>query len=159
MLARVSDQYIRLIPTDRQWQPDPDAAAAAVRYVAGLFSGPQDDVEEVEAEFYDQVTLVDAGENTTRVFCSQCGADIGVGWFFDLIEEQGEAFDSLDFEVPCCGAVAALDSHRYDWPVGFARFEVCAMNATRAGYELDGAELTEVASLLGHPVAQILAHY
>jgi len=61
--------------------------------------------------------------------------------------------------VPCCGAVVALDSLRYDWPVGFARFEVCAMNPSRARYELGGAELDELAGLLGHPVAQILAHY
>ncbi|WP_155373911.1 hypothetical protein [Catellatospora vulcania] len=45
------------------------------------------------------------------------------------------------------------------WPVGFARFEVSAMNPTRAKYELDAAELAEVAGLLGHPVKQILAHY
>jgi hypothetical protein len=159
MLAQVSDSYIRLIPTDRQWQPTPEAAAAATSYVTQLFSGPQDDVEEVEAEFYDQVTLVDAGENTTQISCPNCGGDIEVGWFFDLAEEKDETFGSLDFEVPCCGAVVALDSLRYDWPVGFARFEVCAMNPTRAKYELDAAELAEVATLLGHPVTQILAHY
>ena len=33
------------------------------------------------------------------------------------------------------------------------------MNATRAQYELDAAELAKMADLLGHPVAQILAHY
>ncbi|MCU7730532.1 hypothetical protein ODJ79_43035 [Actinoplanes sp. KI2] len=155
----MSDDYIRLIPSDKQWQPKPEAAEAATSYVAQLFSGPQDDVEEVEAEFYDQVTLIDAGENTTKISCLNCGGDIAVDWFFDLIEEKGEAFGNLDFEVPCCGAVVALDSLRYDWPVGFARFEICAMNPTRAKYELDSAELAEVARLLQHPVTQILAHY
>ena len=155
----MSDDYIRLIPTDKQWQPTPEGAAAATSYVARLFSGPEDDIEEVGAEFYDQVTLIDAGENTTRISCSNCDLDIEVDWFFDLIEENGETFGSLDTQVPCCGAVVALDSLRYDWPVGFARFEVCAMNPTRAKYELDAAELAEVAALLGHPVTQILAHY
>ena len=42
-------------------------------------------------------------------------------WFSHLVEKHGETFDSLDFEVPCCGAVVALDSLGYDWPVGFAR--------------------------------------
>lgn len=50
-------------------------------------------------------------------------------------------------------------SLRYDWPVGFARFEVCAMNPRRARYELDAGELDELAALLGHPITQILAHY
>lgn len=31
--------------------------------------------------------------------------------------------------------------------------------ARRDKYELDTAELTRVAGLLGHPVAQILGHY
>jgi hypothetical protein len=105
----VSDDYIRLIPTDKQWQPSPEGAAAATSYVAGLFSGPEDDVEEVEAEFYDQVTLIEAGENTTRISCSNCDGDIEVHWFLQLIEENGESFASLDIQVPCCGAVVALD--------------------------------------------------
>ena len=33
------------------------------------------------------------------------------------------------------------------------------MNPTRAKYELDAEELAKVAALLGHLVAQILAHY
>jgi hypothetical protein len=43
--------------------------------------------------------------------------------------------------------------------IPIARFEVSAMNPTRAKYELDDAELAEVAALLGQPVTQILAHY
>jgi hypothetical protein len=92
----VSDDHIRLIPTDKQWQPTPEDAAAATSYVAWLFSGPQDDVEKVEAEFYDQVTLIDAGANTTRISCSNCDLDVEVHWFLDLIEENGETFGSLD---------------------------------------------------------------
>ncbi|MFC4021749.1 hypothetical protein ACFOW4_27960 [Micromonospora sp. GCM10011542] len=159
ILSAVSDGYIRLIPTDLNWQPTPEAAAEAVAYVARLFSGPDDDVEHVDHEFYDQVTLVDAGENTTRITCSRCAGEIDMEWFYDLIEESGESFDNLDATVPCCGALVSLDTLHYDWPVGFARFEVCAMNPTRAKYELDAQELVDVATLLGHPVTQILAHY
>lgn len=36
------------------------------------------------------------------------------------------------------GPLNVLD---YDLPVGFARFEVCAMNPTRDKYELDAEEL------------------
>jgi len=110
MLGTVSDGYIRLIPTDREWQPTPEGAAAATAYVARLFSGPEDDVEEVEYEFYDRVTLIDAGENTTRISCSNCNGDLDVEWLNDLIEENGGSFDSMDVSVPCCGAVVSLDS-------------------------------------------------
>ncbi|MGC5033658.1 hypothetical protein [Micromonospora sp. DT229] len=155
----MSDGYIRLIPTDRQWQPTPECAAAATAYVVRLFSGPEDDVEQVEYEFYDQVTLINAGGNTTRISCSNCDGDLDVEWFHDLIEENGESLAGTEVSVPCCGVHVCLDSLRYDWPVGFARFEVSAMNPTRAQYELDAEELADVAALLGHPVAQIIAHY
>lgn len=81
----MSDHYIRLIPTDKHWQPSTDRAEAATTYVAGLFSGQDADVEYVEHEFYDHVTLIDAGENTTRISCSNCAEDIDASWFFELI--------------------------------------------------------------------------
>jgi hypothetical protein len=43
--------------------------------------------------------------------------------------------------------------------VGFAQFEVSAKNPPGAIYELDAQELADVATLLGHPVTQVLAHY
>lgn len=52
--------------------------------------------------------------------------------------------------VPCCEAIVSLDALHYDWPVGFARFEVSAMNPTRAKYELDAQDLAEVSAVLGH---------
>lgn len=35
-----------------------------------LISGPYDAVEEVEYEFYDRITLIGAGENTSQITCS-----------------------------------------------------------------------------------------
>lgn len=154
----MSDNYIRLIPADKNWQPAAEAATAAAAYVTGLFSGPDGDVEEVVTEFFDQVTLIDAGENTTRVICPRCGGDL-LEWFFDLVEEFSESIGDRNMTVPCCGESVQLDALGYDWPVGFARFEICAMNPSRAGYELDAGELARAAGLLGHPVTQILAHY
>lgn len=155
----MSDSYIRLIPTDVRWQPTPEAAAAAVAYVARLFSGPGDAVERVDYQFYDRVTVIDAGEYTTRITCPRCDGDISMDWLGDLIRERGLSFDDLDASVPCCGAVVPLNTLHYEEPIGYARFEVSAMNATRGRYELDDQELDDVASLLGHAVSQILTHY
>jgi hypothetical protein len=77
-LGFVSDSYIRLIPTSPDWQPTHEAGAVAVAYVASLFSGPDQAVEEVESNFYDRVTLIDAGENTSQITCPRCSRDIGL---------------------------------------------------------------------------------
>ncbi|MER5337053.1 hypothetical protein [Micromonospora sp. NPDC002717] len=97
------------------------------------------------------MTLIDAGEYTTRITCSRCEEDISLAWLGDLVRKNGGLrFDHLDVTVPCCRAVVELDSLRYEEPIGFARFEVSAMNPTRATYELDAEELAVVAGLLGH---------
>jgi len=153
-----------LVPTSEDWQPTGEAAASVAAYVAELFSGSDGDVDEVTCEFYERVTLIDAGENTSQISCPHCDGEVSREWFLDLVEENyvetGEDLTLRDVTVPCCGWVVPLDELRYEWPVGFARFEVCIMNPTRANkYELDAGELDRVGALLGHPVTQVLAHY
>jgi hypothetical protein len=157
MLGVVSDDYIRLIPSSRNWQPLPEAAAAAEAYLAGLFSGPADSVWDVSSQFYDQVTLIDAGGLTTHITCPRCGSDI-TPWCSGLLGEYRERTGTRTETVPCCGQTVPLDTLQYDAPVGFARFEVRAMNPARAGqWELDTTELARLAGILGHPVTQIIA--
>ncbi|WP_344510091.1 hypothetical protein [Dactylosporangium maewongense] len=156
----MSDTYIRLIPTDRDWQPDRSTAASVAAHVAALLSGPGDAVERVEDRFYDRVTLIDAGMYTTRITCPRCGGEISMEWLGDVVNSNGGlSFDHLDVTVPCCRAAVQLDSLHYENPIGFARFEISAMNPTRSADELDAGELGQVSDLLGHPVAQIIAHY
>ena len=52
----MSDDYLRLVPADPHWQPEPEAAAAVVAYVASLLCGPGAAVEEVKQTLYDRVT-------------------------------------------------------------------------------------------------------
>jgi hypothetical protein len=157
----VSDTYLRLIPDDRSWQPTTEAAASAAAYVADLFSGDGAEVDRVEAKFYDRVTLIDAGMYTERITCPQCGADIRTDWLGEVVRANGGvSFNSLRVTVPCCAAATEMDSLHYENPIGFARFEVSALNPFRVqGDELDGTELARVAHLLGHPIVQIIAHY
>lgn len=159
MLATVSDTWIRIVPTDPWWQPAPEAARAAASYVAGLFEGDGLHVDEVEAEFFERVTVIDAGDNTSSVTCSACGAELGADFVSRLTEADPDGLPSLDTRVPCCGAVVPLTSLRYEWPVGFARFEVAARNPLRDIPWLEADELARVADLLGHPVVQVRARY
>ena len=155
----MSDNWIRLIPTSPSWQPDSAAAESAVEYVSGLFAGPGDSADEVEAEFYDEVALIDSGVNTASFTCSVCSAVTEVDWVIKVVDERSEDLNDLNVQLPCCDAEASLDDLDYDWPMGFARFEIGVLNGTRARYELDEFELDEVGKLLGHPVRQVLAHY
>lgn len=155
----VSDDWIRLIPTDALWEPERSSVDRALAYVVGLFSGPGDSADEVTVGFHKDVALVDSGVNTSSFTCSVCSSVTDVTWAFDVVSERSSDLTDLDVVLPCCGAASNLNDLAYDWPMGFARFEIGVLNGTRERYELDGSELRQVAQLLGHPLRQILAHY
>lgn len=135
-------------------------------YVAGLFVGPGDHVEAVEPVLYERITLIDGGQYMQDVICSRCDAAIGLDWLWELLRESnggrmvGEpTIGDLSVTVPCCDIALTLPELRYEAPVGFARFEVRAMNWTRSEWELSGEELVAAGNILGHPVTQIHARY
>jgi hypothetical protein len=154
----MSDFYTSAIPTEVTWQPTGEAAAEAEAYVRRVFPDPDGAGQEVTVAFYDRVTAVDAGENLVQISCPRCDGDIQLDWYGNLIEETRGEFDTLDVTVPCCGAVVPLDTLRFDWPSGFARFEIAVRNPARAEYEFTTEELHTLAAILGHPVRQILTH-
>ncbi|WP_262286770.1 hypothetical protein [Micromonospora sp. MA102] len=162
----MSDLYLRVIPTDPEWQPTSEAAARAAKYIADLFAGPGNHVEVVEPVFHERITLIDGGEYMEEVFCPRCDAAIGLDWFWDLLiarnggRRVGEpTIDDLGVTVPCCGAALTLLQLRFEAPVGFARFEVSAMNWTRRVWDLSDGELAAAGDILGHPLTQVHAHY
>ena len=153
----MSDNYVSLITTGPTWQPTQQAAAQAEAYIRSVFADP-DGAQEVTVAFYDRITVVDAGENLERITCPRCADEISLAWYGDLIEQTEGEFDDLTVTVPCCAATIGLETLRYDWPCGFARFEIAVLNPARAECECRAEELSVVAALLGHPVCQILAH-
>lgn len=155
----VSDNWVRLIPSAPTWYPESTAAESAVAYVSGLFAGPGDSTDEVSAHFHDAVSLIDSGVNTAYFTCTACSVITDVDWVFQVVDERSADLSDLSVVLPCCGAPASLNDLNYDWPMGFARFEIGVLNGTRAHYELDESELRRVGELLGHPVRQVLAHY
>ncbi|MBQ0897419.1 hypothetical protein KBX37_30875 [Micromonospora sp. U56] len=154
----MSDSYVSLIPTDVNWQPTSAAAAEAEAYVWRVFPDPDGVQQDVTVEFYDRITVVDVGENIQQITCPRCDRDIPLDWYGDLIEETEGEFDSLTVTVPCCATAVALDTLKFDWPSGFARFEIAVANPARPEYAFTPDEIGAVEAILGHPLRQVVAH-
>ncbi|MFB7051551.1 hypothetical protein ACFCXT_00205 [Streptomyces vinaceus] len=154
----MSDDVLSIIPSDPWWQPDRDAVDRVIELVEDLTPGAADGMDvEIDVTWHDAVTAVDCGGNLERIGCPLCQAAIDSEWWGDLLEAHCEdGFTTLAIEVPCCGGSTALDMLDYDWPCGFARFEIAVWNAERLWFSED--ELTALANRLGHPVKQIRAH-
>ena len=153
----MSKNVLSIIPTDPRWQPEPDAAARARELLAQLAPNPDRTDDELTAEWHETITVVDCGSNLERISCPLCGSAIDTEWWGDLLEERFEdGFDDLSVDMPCCGRRTMLDRLDYDWPCGFARFELAVWSPGRDW--LTDQELSMVGQVLGHPVRQILAH-
>lgn len=154
----MSDDVLSVIPTDPRWQPDRSVTERAAALAADLAPGLPGGAEaEIEVSWYDVMTPVDCGGNLQRIGCPRCGGSIDVEWWADLLEEHSDdGFADLAVEVPCCGAATSLDLLDYDWPCGFARFEIAVWNPEREWF--GDEELAAFAGVLGHPVRQVRAH-
>ncbi|MFD1930654.1 MULTISPECIES: hypothetical protein [Nonomuraea] len=154
----MSDDVLSVIPTDPHWQPSKAAADRAAAIVADLAPGTPGGVDvEIDVTWHDTLTVVDCGQNLERIGCPHCGASIDTEWWAALLEANCEdGFATLAVEVPCCGVESTLDALDYDWPCGFARFEIAIWNPDRIWFTDE--ELAALGAVLGHPVRQIRAH-
>ncbi len=153
----VSDDYLTVIPTDPWWQPAEEAAERAAAVVAALLPD-RDGGGEQEVTWHDTVEVVTCGQNLERIRCPGCGADLSMRWWGrEVTLRQEEGFTTLGAAPPCCGAETSLNDLVYDWPCGFARFEIDVLCPERG--PLSARELARVAEALGHPVRQILSRF
>jgi hypothetical protein len=157
----VSDTFLRLFAADPDHVPDAVTARRAKNAAEHLF--PLSD--EVQVEIYSRVTLIDCGENLTRVLCPRCGAEHSFQWWAEQMEilAHGEMWDSVDVDatmtVPCCGRAVTLRSLGYDWPMGVARFTVDVRNPEP--WPDDDPQVTAKAlgDALGIAMCGLWAHY
>ncbi|GGV90027.1 hypothetical protein [Streptomyces massasporeus] len=154
----MSDDVLSVIPTDPHWQPEQAAADRTASIVEDLAPGLPDGVDvEIDVTWHDTLTVVDCGQNLQKIGCPHCGASIDIEWWADLLEAHcDDGFVTLAVVVPCCGTATSLDALDYDWPCGFARFEIAIWNPERAWFSDE--ELAAIGEALGHPVQQVRAH-
>ena len=147
----MSDNYLRLIPTEPAYVPAAEAGRHAERLLRGLLAR----AAVVRALVEEHVEFVDQGGNFQGVFCPACAADLGEWWPGAMDRASAGRFADLSVVLPCCGAAASL--MRYEWPAGFARFVLEAMNPGVPA--LFAAQIAQLEQLVGCPLRVIRAHY
>jgi hypothetical protein len=71
---------------------------------------------------------------------------------------QATAMEALQTRMPCCHATVPLTTLEFDWPAGFARFELRIWNPNVAR-DLDQGQLARLEAVLGCRLRQIRSHY
>src|SRR4051812_44974053 len=149
----MSDNWIIVIPETADYVPSEDAQWKAV----ALFKRLAPIADDVKAEASAGIRFIDCGANLERVLCPDCSAEIEVDWWQDRMDDEAEAgYPLRQIELPCCRAKRSLNELKYEWPQGFARFSVEAMNPGIC--DLTEDHLKEFETVLGCRVRKVLQH-
>jgi hypothetical protein len=148
----MSDNWLRYVPVDPQFQPSPSAAKAAEALLISFLP----EAEEVNSEFTESVAFIDPGANWSGVQCPSCAAD-AQAWWNDAMSVAAQAdFTSLSVQAPCCAAMTSLNAMHYVWPAAFGRYVVEAMNPNVKS--LSAIQLSQLATTLGCAVTEVAVH-
>ncbi len=149
----MSDNWIVLIPEDPSYVPSPVSQERARQ----RFSEIAPDADEIRIQLEESIAFFDCGGNFERILCPLCHAQISIEWWQDRMDDDyGDGFNLAKYPVPCCGTVHTLHDLVYEWPQGFGRFALDAMNPNLG--LLDDRYKREFEEILGTPLRVIYQH-
>jgi hypothetical protein len=149
----MSDDWIQLIPEDPRFIPEPTKQKLARQRFAEIAPN----ADEIEIEVFERVEFFDCGANFERVRCPACGLEIPIEWWQDRMDEDyAEGFKLNTYATPCCGALCTLHELAYEWPQGFGRFRLRALNANIG--RLEERHVAEFQEILGTMLRVISLH-
>lgn len=146
----MSDNWIVIIPENPYFVADGDG----LRFALDLFSESMPDADEVTCTSSPVVKFFDCGENFERIACPSCAATISTEWWKDRMEEDyGEGFKLAYYPTPCCARQHTLHELKYDFPQGFGKWSLEAMNPNVG--ELNPEIQRELETILATPLRVI----
>ena len=114
---------------------------------------------EVGVEVSEDIQFVDQGVNFESVSCPACGTEIDFKSWKEWMDRSYESkFIDRSITMPCCGCETDLNALRYDWPAGFARFALKAVNPDINNGVLPADKLSVLEGILGCKLRQIGSH-
>lgn len=88
----------------------------------------------------------------------KAGEEVEMEWWSDRLEEDvvDDGFQLKAYSLPCCGTISTLNDLQYNWPQGFARFGLEAMNPNIG--MLSDVQVRECEKILQTPLRVIYQH-
>ncbi|MDP6636114.1 MAG: hypothetical protein QGG42_14535 [Phycisphaerae bacterium] len=159
----MSDNWIALIPQN----VDSAVTDDQLNEAASLFQDIAPEAEEITVINQSKLRLFDCGGNLERIVCPHCAGDIELEWWRDQVEagyeegdddseNDGESFNLVELELPCCHKHSDLSMLSYSWDQGFSRWGIDVMNPDIG--ELTAEQASKFESVLGCPIKVIYQH-
>ncbi len=143
-----------LIPTEPTYRPGSVVAEQAKR----LFETFVPQAKEVTMRATEEVQFIATGENLERIVCPFCNAVLDEQWWLTAMDTAYERTKFVDLTVtlPCCGKTGSLNDLCYEWPTGFACFQLLARDP---GNDLDKEALQALEKTLACSLRKVWAHF
>jgi hypothetical protein len=149
----MSDNSIILIPEDPHHVP----AKSKQKQAFAKFCGIAPDADEIKIIVSETRQFFDCGENFERILCPACRTEVPVHWWQERMIEELRLGNPLHKQaMPCCGARYTMHELIYEWPQGFGRFGLEAMNPNIR--KLKPEHQRELEAILGCPLRIIYQH-
>ena len=144
LIVSMSDNWLILIPTSPEYVPSKAAQEGAV----ALFKKIAPEADEICVELSERPSFIDCGGNFQKIECPSCRNKLNTRWWSDWMSQEAElGFPLKPATLPCCGSICSLADLVYDWPQGFARFSLEAMNPNMP--DLPESAEREIEAMLG----------
>lgn len=150
----MSSNYLRLIPSDPNFMPEEQAHIQA----RAMFETFVSKTYEISSRVYENVIFIDAGVNYEHISCPFCGAALNHNWWIDEMDRSFNKtnFTDLTTSTPCCDIRCTLNDLKYEWPMGFARFIIEAIDPDT---DIEETQIHELEHILQCTLRKIWARY
>ena len=148
----MSDHFLRLVPSNPDAVPTPEASTSALNLLKAQNLG----YESVHAFVYTAPRFIDAGENWDGVKCPACGADVAAWWTDAMDTASNGNFLDLSADTPCCRKTVKLNELNYGWPVAFGRYVIQIANPDFT--TIPDHLLQQLQETLGYQLRTVSAH-
>ncbi|HEU5384086.1 MAG TPA: hypothetical protein VFV38_52495 [Ktedonobacteraceae bacterium] len=150
----MSTNLLILIPAEPTYRPASVFAEQAQDLLKKRF--PQ--TAEVSVSLFEEVEFIATGGNLERIRCPCCQSVLDEQWWIAAMERayNETRFADLTVTLPCCGRVSSLNDLHYEWPAGFARFQ---LHIRDPSHEIDEATFQELERILVCSLRKIWTHF
>ena len=160
----VSDNYLRLIPTDPHYMPPDEAGRRASLVVSHALPA----ADRVQVKRHSQPVFIDQGTNLESVLCPRCRARVAFygdtatatsEWWKQIADQLGgQQVADVRVTMSCCGSSVMFQELQFEWPAGVASFEISIRNPG-IGEPLGPELVAQLEGILGCGIRQVWAHY
>lgn len=148
----MSDSILRIIPCNPMYVPPVEQQSHATDVLRSYFAH----ADSVKVETFVTVQFIDAGENWGEIRCPSCDAILDMDWWSGAMGEASEHdFQDLNVTTPCCGSKVSLNTLKYEFEVGFAKFVLEVLNPNKT--KLDNSDLSNLEAILGFDIKVVSA--